>query len=101
MPGGPPTHYASLAPADSNASATNSPADEFSNRVRGHLKALVAVARSILVTVWHLLNDPTARYRDLGPDWHTKNLDPARKTRDLVRQLTALGHDVTLTPAGA
>ncbi|WP_093459774.1 hypothetical protein [Streptomyces melanosporofaciens] len=46
---------------------------------RGHLKALVAVARSILVTVRHLLNDPTARYRDLGPDWHTKNLDPARK----------------------
>ncbi|WNZ14670.1 transposase [Streptomyces sp. 11x1] len=68
---------------------------------RGHLKALVAVARSILVTVWHLMNDPTARYRDLGSDWHTKNLDPARKTRDLVRQLTALGHDVTLTPAGA
>ncbi|MEU1276352.1 IS110 family transposase [Streptomyces sp. NPDC005799] len=68
---------------------------------RGHLKALVAVARSILVMVWHLMNDPTARYRDLGPDWHTKNLDPARKTRDLVRQLTALGHDVTLTPAGA
>lgn len=68
---------------------------------KGHLKALVAVARSILVIAWHLLNDPTARYRDLGPDWHTKNLDPARKTRDLVRQLTALGHEVTLTPAGA
>lgn len=68
---------------------------------RGHLKALVAVARSILVAVWHLMNDPTARYRDLGSDWHTRNLDPARKTRDLVRQLTALGHDVTLTPAGA
>ncbi|MBW8086697.1 transposase [Streptomyces hygroscopicus subsp. hygroscopicus] len=52
---------------------------------RGHLKALVAVARSILVAAWHLLNDPTARYRDLGSDWHTKNADPARKTRDLVR----------------
>ena len=35
---------------------------------RGHLKALVAVARSILVAVWHLMNDPTARYRDLGSD---------------------------------
>ncbi|MFD8097431.1 transposase [Streptomyces malaysiensis] len=68
---------------------------------RGHLKALVAVARSILVTVWHLMNDPTTRYRDLGPGWHTKNLDPARKTRDLVRQLTTPGYDVTLTPAGA
>ncbi|HEY9327698.1 MAG TPA: IS110 family transposase [Streptomyces sp.] len=68
---------------------------------RGHMKALVAVARSILVAVWHLMSDPTARYRDLGPDFHTRNLDPTRKTRDLVRQLTALGHDVTLTPATA
>ena len=43
---------------------------------RSHMKALVAVARSILVAVWHLMNDPTAHYRDLG-------------------------HDVTLTPAAA
>ncbi len=28
---------------------------------RGKLKALVAVARSILVIIWHLLNDPAAR----------------------------------------
>lgn len=66
---------------------------------RGHMKALVAVARSILVSVWHLMNDPTARYRDLGADFHTRNLDPGRKSRDLVRQLKALGHNVTLTPA--
>ena len=33
---------------------------------RGKLKALVAVARSILVIIWHLLADPTARYHDLG-----------------------------------
>src|SRR5450756_2220556 len=31
----------------------------------GKLKALVAVARSILVIVWHLLADPTRRYRCL------------------------------------
>jgi transposase len=68
---------------------------------RGHLKALVAVARSILVIVWHLLTNPHARYRDLGPDWHTRTLDPARRTRDLVRQLNALGHQVTLAPAAA
>ena len=49
--------------------------------------------------VWHLLNDPDARYLDLGSDYHTKRLDPQRKTRDLVRQLHALGHAVTLTPA--
>jgi transposase len=68
---------------------------------RGHLKALVAVARSILVAVWHLLRNPHTRYRELGPDFHTRNLDPVRKTRDLVRQLQALGHDVALTPAAA
>jgi transposase len=64
---------------------------------RGKKRALVAVARSILIIIWHLLNDPTSRYNDLGPDYHQRFTDPARKTRDLVRQLTALGHEVTLT----
>jgi len=68
-------------------------------RRRGRQRALVAVARSILVIVWHLLNDPDARYVDLGPDYYTNRLDPDRKTRDLLRQLHALGHTVTLTPA--
>jgi transposase len=66
---------------------------------RGHAKAIVAVARSILVIVWHLINDPAARYQELGADWHQRHLNPARKTRDLVRQLQALGHQVTLAPA--
>src|SRR4029077_2221050 len=35
---------------------------------RGKLKALVAVARSILVIIWNMLNDPTARYADLAGD---------------------------------
>ncbi|MDF9814157.1 IS110 family transposase [Streptomyces sp. SPB162] len=65
---------------------------------RGHAKALVAVARSILVIAWHLINDPDARYQELGTDWHQRHLNPARKTRDLVRQLQALGHQVTLAP---
>ncbi len=68
-------------------------------RRRGKQRALVALARSILVIVWHLLNDPDARYIDLGSDYHTTRLDPDRKTRDLVRQLQALGHTVTLAPA--
>ena len=33
----------------------------------GRKKAGCAVGRSILIIVWHLLNDPAARYRDLGP----------------------------------
>jgi hypothetical protein len=66
---------------------------------RGKLRALVATARSILVIIWHLLADPTARFQDLGADYHTSRIDTDRKTRQLVCQLQALGHTVTLTPA--
>jgi transposase len=65
----------------------------------GKLKALVAIARSILIIVWHLLADPTARFHDLGADYYTSRIDHSRKTRNLVRQLEALGHKVTLQPA--
>src|ERR1022692_4337868 len=37
-------------------------------RRRGKLRALVAVARSILVIAWHLLADPAARFRELGEE---------------------------------
>ena len=66
---------------------------------RGKLKALVAVARSILVIVWHLLADPTARFHDLGSDYHTTRIDKDRKALNHVRQLQALGFVVTLSPA--
>ncbi|MFF5075318.1 transposase, partial [Micromonospora olivasterospora] len=66
---------------------------------RGKLKALVAVARSILVIVWHLLADPTIRFRDLGPDFHTRRVNTDRKIRSLVHQLEILGHTVSLQPA--
>jgi transposase len=65
----------------------------------GKLKALVAIARSVLVIVWHLLADPTARFHDLGADFYTSRIDKDRKTRNHVRQLQALGYSVTLTPA--
>lgn len=68
-------------------------------RRRGKQRALVAVARSVLVIVWHLLNNPEARYVDLGSDYYTNRLNPDRQTRNLVRQLHALGHTVTLNPA--
>jgi hypothetical protein len=65
---------------------------------RGHAKALVAVARSVLVIIWHLIDDPQTRYQELGPDWHQRHLNPQRRTRDLVRQL---GHTVTLVSSSA
>jgi transposase len=66
---------------------------------RGKLKALVAVARTILVIIWHLLADPAARYHDLGAGYHASRIDTERKTRNHVRQLEALGYTVTLAPA--
>jgi transposase len=66
---------------------------------RGKLKALVAVARSILVIVWHLLANRATRYHDLGARYHSSRIDKNRKTRNHVRQLEALGYTVTLTQA--
>ena len=68
-------------------------------RRRGHQRALVAVARSILVIVWHLLEDQDVHFVDLGSDFYERRLNKERRARDLVRQLQALGHQVTLTPA--
>jgi transposase len=68
-------------------------------RRRGKLKAMVAIARSILVIVWHLLTDRATRYHDLGASYHASRIDQNRKMRNHVRQLEALGYTVNLAPA--
>ena len=68
-------------------------------RRRGKRKAITAVARSVLVIIFHLLADPAARYRDLGPGYHDDHVSRDRKIRNHVRQLEALGLTVTITPA--
>jgi transposase len=68
-------------------------------RRRGKLKAMVAIARSILVIVWHLLTDRSIRYHDLGASYHASRIDQNRKMRNHVRQLEALGYTVNLTQA--
>jgi transposase len=65
---------------------------------RGKLKALVAVARSILVIIWHLLANPTTRYHDLGPDHYTTHTNTTRRIRRIRHELETLGYTVTLTP---
>jgi transposase len=70
-------------------------------RKRGPGRAKVAVARSILIIIWHLLNDPAARFADLGPGHYASKTDKDKKTRNLIRQLNALGLDVTITPRAA
>lgn len=63
--------------------------------------ALVAIARSILIIVWHLLADPTLRYTDLGPAFFDQHVQAERRTRNHARQLEALGHKVTLEAVAA
>jgi len=68
-------------------------------RRRGSKKAIVAVGRSILIIVWHLLADPTARFHDLGAGFYDTRINAERTKRNHVRQLEALGYKVTLEPA--
>jgi len=91
-----------LGDAAAAAAKTNTFLGERYRRVvkrRGKLKALVAVARSILVIVWHLLAHPTARFRDLGSDYHTRRIDLERRIRNHIAQLAALGYRVSVEPA--
>jgi transposase len=64
-----------------------------------HKQRLEKLLEDALIKLSSVLNDPNARYVDLGADYYTRRLDPDRKTRDLVRQLQALGHTITLEPA--
>jgi transposase len=68
-------------------------------RRRGTKRAIVAVGRSILIIVWHLLSDPDARFHDLGPAFYDTRINAERRRRNHVRQLEALGYKVTLEPA--
>ena len=88
-----------LGEAAIGASKTNTFLGERYRRIarrRGKKRAIVAVGRSLLVIVWHLLADPDTRYQDLGPDHYDKRIGPERIKRNHIRQLEALGYKVTL-----
>jgi transposase len=60
----------------------------------GKKKALVAVGRSILIIVYHVLQD-RVKYQDLGGDYFDRrHVDKQRKR--LIRQLESLGVKVTV-----
>ena len=69
-------------------------------RRRGKAKAQVAVARSILVIIWHLLKNPETRFTDLGYGYYQARTDTDRRLRNHIRQIQALGFTVTITSAG-
>jgi transposase len=64
---------------------------------RGHGRALGALKHSIICACWHMLFTGEV-YREAGPDYFERR-DPELATRRLVRQLRALGHEVSLQPA--
>ena len=66
-------------------------------RLRRHPTTANAIGRSILVIIWHLLADPAARYTDLGASYYQTRTDTDRKLRNHIRQIQALGFEVTLT----
>jgi transposase len=44
------------------------------------------------VIIWNLLNDPTARFHDLGADYHATRIDKGKKACNYIRQLEARLH---------
>ena len=66
---------------------------------RGPMKAVVAVAASILTAAYHMLRDGVP-YRDLGPN-HFERADTARLAQRLARRLKDLGYEVHLNAAAA
>ena len=63
----------------------------------GAKKAAVAVAASILRTVYHMLGDGTW-YRDLGPQ-HFARRDPDKAAARLANRIRNLGYHVEIRPA--
>ncbi len=62
---------------------------------RGKKRAIVAVARSLLVSIYHMLNRQEA-YEDLGSDYFQERRKES-KVDYLTRQLSKLGYEVQLT----
>jgi transposase len=58
---------------------------------RGKLRAAVAIAHKILISIWHMLSDGTF-YQDLGAAYFDR-LDRTRTARKLVGRLAAMGFD--------
>lgn len=64
---------------------------------RGGKKAIVAVAHTLLIIVYHVLAEDTD-YQELGGNYFDER-DRQAVQKQLVRRLEQLGYDVTLAPA--
>ena len=66
----------------------------------GHKKAIIAVAHSILVIAYHLLQRGKP-YDELGGDYFIERQNKQAYQRRLVKQLERMGYQVALTEAAA
>jgi transposase len=66
---------------------------------RGKKEAVVAVGRSILTIIWHLLHDEQVTFTDLGPNYYDTRRGTQRAIRNHIRSLNTLGYQVSLPPA--
>ena len=66
-------------------------------RRRGKANAQVAVARSILIIIWHLLSDPSRPVQRPRPGLLRQPHQPGQKIRNHIQGLQALGVSVTIT----
>jgi len=64
---------------------------------RGKKRAIVAISRSITVSIWHILSRHEP-YHDLGPDYYDQRRKDT-KVSYFTKQLSKLGFVVTLDPA--
>jgi hypothetical protein len=69
-------------------------------RRRGANKAAVAVATSMLFTIWHLLSNGQL-FEDPGADYFERRHDPVVEAKRLARRIEALGFDVSLIERAA
>jgi len=67
-------------------------------RRRGKKRALVAVAHTILTTIWHMLTHGTD-YDDRGSGYHQRQANRTHQAQRLTAQLTQLGYHVTIEDA--
>ncbi len=66
---------------------------------RGKKRALVAIGRSMLVSIWHMLSQRVP-YQDLGADYYDQRRKET-KVEYLTKQLARLGFTVQLNPVSA
>jgi len=67
---------------------------------RGKKRAVMAVAHTLLIIVYHLLRHPGLTYRELGEDYFDKR-DAEHTAASLVKRLRKLGYEVSVTRKAA